>query len=310
MDFTGVTISPASAAPISPAPLLPDSARPSAWRIVIVALLSGIAVYFTITGPTYFKRAQYAAENFGKPNEARQYVDLNAPAESLSGAIGAALTQPASIGAVATPTVEQQVQKGKEVIETLSLENNLLVIPKIGVRAPIVWNSSSDEKIMLANLQQGVAHYGFTSLPNDSTGNVFITGHSSYYWWDKGDYKTVFALLDKLTAGDQAMLQYDGKVYVYTMRDNVTVSPSEVSVTDPTEQPTLSVMTCVPVGTSLRRLVVRFDLAKSYPAEYNGQVSEPAPADEAPRVEPPKTETPSTPTAPRNRDVIELIPAI
>lgn len=291
---------------------MPAEASPSAaktiLKVIAASLLSGIIVYIAITAPTYWKRARYSAENFGKPNVARQYVDLNAPAESLSGAIGFALAQAPAAATTQQPAerqiTEQQVEKGKEVVQSLDLENNLLVVPKIGVRVPIIWNSSSDEKIMLANLENGVAHYGFTSLPNEADGNVFLSGHSSYYWWDKGQYKTVFALLDKLTQGDQAMLQYDGKVYVYTMRDSVTVSPSDVSVTDPTEKPELSLMTCVPVGTSLRRLVVRFNLAKAYPAEYNGEASQPATDDDAP-----KTETPKPIPTPTNRDVIELIPA-
>lgn len=113
---------------------------------------------------------------------------------------------------------------------------------------------------MLENLQKGVAHYGGTDLPNPLTGNVFITGHSSYYWWDSGQYKTVFALLDQLKSGDQVALTYQQQVYVYQVYESLVVKPSQVDVLDTTERPILSLMTCTPVGTSLNRLIVRANL--------------------------------------------------
>ncbi len=120
---------------------------------------------------------------------------------------------------------------------------------------------------MLANLQRGVAHYGFTSLPNDTNGNVFISGHSSFYWWDKGKYKTVFANINQLVPGDQLFIQYNSTVYLYEVTGNVTVKPSDVSITEPTPTPVLSLMTCVPVGTALNRLVVQSKLVRTYAAE-------------------------------------------
>lgn len=140
---------------------------------------------------------------------------------------------------------------------------NRLSIPKIGVNAPIIWNADPNQ--ILRDLQRGVAHYQGTSLPNTVSGNVFITGHSSGYPWDPGQYKTVFANLDKLVAGDTISVTTEQNTYVYRVKDSVVVRPSETSVLAPTPTPILSLMTCVPVGTNLRRLIVRADLIEVKP---------------------------------------------
>ncbi|MEK7461375.1 MAG: sortase [Patescibacteria group bacterium] len=147
------------------------------------------------------------------------------------------------------------------------LGDNQLLIPKIKVKAPIIWGSETDETSMLASLQQGVAHYGFSARPDEGRGNVFLTGHSSYFFWDKGQYKTIFANLDRLETGDQIALTYQGVVYLYQVREKKVVKPTDFEVTNATDTPTLSLMTCVPVGTNLNRLVVQADLISAAPSQ-------------------------------------------
>jgi LPXTG-site transpeptidase (sortase) family protein len=145
------------------------------------------------------------------------------------------------------------VTQAAEKTITFNSKNNNLFIPKISVDVPISWNVSSDNT--LTALENGVAQYAGTALPGQN-GNLFISGHSSYYWWNEGSYKEVFALLDKLEKGDKIYVSYEKKIYVYVVTDKKTVSPSSVEVLDPTNTKTLSLMTCVPVGTNLNRLIV------------------------------------------------------
>lgn len=147
------------------------------------------------------------------------------------------------------------------------LGDNQLLIPKIEVSAPIVWQSPADEPTALKNLESGVVHYDFTALPSDGRGNVFLFGHSSYTLWAPGQYKTIFANLDRLSLGDQLALTYQGVIYLYQVSNTVTVQPSDLSVLEPTDQPTLSLMTCVPVGTNRNRLVVKANLISASPAD-------------------------------------------
>ncbi|RJO59957.1 class E sortase [candidate division WS5 bacterium] len=134
-----------------------------------------------------------------------------------------------------------------------------LIIPKINVNTPIVYANTKDEKVVQDLLHNGVVHYQDTAKPGE-VGNSFITGHSSNYWWDTGKYNYVFTLLDKLERGDQAVVYYNNKKFVYTVRDKLVVEGSDMSVLAPTDTPVLSLMTCTPPGTSWKRLVVRFDI--------------------------------------------------
>ena len=284
--------------PLGASAEVPESPGRAIVRIGLTFLGSLIVVYAIMTAPSYWAKARFWVAHAKTGNTREVYVDTTSPAESFSGAVGAALRQPT----FATPITATADQATSTEIAALQLSDNHLVVPKLRVNAPIVWDSSSDEKIMLANLQQGVAHYGFTARPNEESGNVFITGHSSYYWWDSGKYKTIFATLDQLKTGDQAFIQYQSKIYVYEVTGSDVVKPSEVNVTDPSSTPILSLMTCVPVGTSLNRLVVTFKLARAYAAE-GAAATVTTPAESLP----PASGVPSQ-LVPRQRDVIELIP--
>lgn len=129
-----------------------------------------------------------------------------------------------------------------------------LVVPKIGVDAPIIWNVS--EAQFNEKLLQGVIHSQNTALPGQ-LGNIFITGHSSYYSWVNSNYKSVFALLDKLQTGDKIYIKYSSQIFEYEVFSRVVVKPDDTSVLDQGTNKELSLMTCVPIGTNLNRLVVK-----------------------------------------------------
>lgn len=128
-----------------------------------------------------------------------------------------------------------------------------LVIPKIGVEALIIWNV--DEEAIPDKLLEGVVHFKGTALPGQ-IGNIFITGHSSYYSWSTSPYKDVFALLEKISVGDKIYIQFQGATFTYVVTDTKVVSPKEISVMDQTPDNNLTLMTCVPIGTNLNRLIV------------------------------------------------------
>jgi len=133
-----------------------------------------------------------------------------------------------------------------------------IVIPKIGITAPIIFLASRNEQEIQNNLTRGVVHYSGTAKPGE-VGNSFITGHSSNFWWVKGNYNYVFVNLDKMAAGDQAKIYHNGKKYVYSVTEVKTVEPNDVSVVTQTDTPTLTLMTCTPPGTNWKRLIVKMD---------------------------------------------------
>lgn len=137
---------------------------------------------------------------------------------------------------------------------------NNLRIAKLNISANVIWDV--DESNILEQLKYGVAHYKGTSHPGEG-GNVFVVGHSSNYPWIFSDYNTVFALLDKLAPGDRIELSDGSKNYVYEVKSTTIVKPDEVKVLDNTPKETLSLMTCWPVGTSLKRMLVQSELLYS-----------------------------------------------
>ena len=139
-----------------------------------------------------------------------------------------------------------------------------IVIPKINVDAPLVFIQDYSNNAILEAIKNGVGHYPGTALPG-RIGNSFLTGHSSYYWWSGGEYNQIFALLHNLEPGDLIYVYYQGDKFIYKMSDSEVVSPTDVHVLDQTTTPTLSLMTCTPIGTNLRRLIVKAELIGSPP---------------------------------------------
>jgi len=100
-----------------------------------------------------------------------------------------------------------------------------------------------------------VVHYPGTASPGQ-VGNVFITGHSSYYPWDPGKFKDVFAVLGQLEVGDEYFVYFGQQKFTYKVREKYEVSPDNVNVLQqPHDKKVSTLMTCTPVGTTLRRLI-------------------------------------------------------
>jgi sortase A len=128
-----------------------------------------------------------------------------------------------------------------------------IIITKLGVNAPLFVNVLPSQT--LPTLEKGVVHYADTALPGQ-IGNTVIFGHSSDYPWSPGLYKNVFALLDQLVAGDKITIPYKSQRFTYEVTSAKVVRASDLSVLKKTADPQLTLITCYPVGTSQRRLVV------------------------------------------------------
>ncbi len=129
---------------------------------------------------------------------------------------------------------------------------SMLTITKIGVEVPIIWDIPF--KDIHDNLDNGVVHYNETAHPGQQ-GNMFIVGHSSDYSWSKGKYKNIFALLPQLPIGENIKIEYLGKDYTYQVVQKKVIAPTDISVLQPTEDATLTLMTCWPIGTSQKRYI-------------------------------------------------------
>lgn len=135
-------------------------------------------------------------------------------------------------------------------------QENHLVIPKLSLNVPIVWNVPYDKS--LEYLSQGVIHTKGTALPAQS-GNVFISGHSSYFW--DGPYSSIFSVIHNLQNGDEIAIVWQGYTYNYRVYNKVVVLPNQVEyLNQDRSKHMLTLMTCTPIGTDWKRLIVQAKL--------------------------------------------------
>lgn len=138
-----------------------------------------------------------------------------------------------------------------------------LVIPKIGVTAPVVIPRSDSKKAILGSLEEGVGLYPGSVGPGDN-GRAVILGHSSRATWYRGDYATVFTLLGKLEAPDEFYITTEKKKYVYQVFDADILTPRDANAlfAGPAEGSEVNLVTCYPIGGASKRTVVRARLVR------------------------------------------------
>lgn len=130
-----------------------------------------------------------------------------------------------------------------------------LYIQKISVAVPIVANVDGTNKTAYNKaLLSGVAHYKGTALPGGSS-NIFIFGHSST-WNGTGDYAEAFAHLNDLEKGDQIIIYQQQKEFKYTVSKKIVIAADDLDYLEPTKTEQVTLMTCWPIGSNLKRLVV------------------------------------------------------
>jgi LPXTG-site transpeptidase (sortase) family protein len=162
-----------------------------------------------------------------------------------------------------------------------NISDNSMSIEVIGLKAPIAFRVENEENETSKQLKNGLIHLNGTSLPGEN-GNSFITGHSSNYPWVKSNYNSVFALLDNVVVGDLIQVKFLDRNYIYRVTEMFVVGPEESNVLKPyKDKPTLTLMTCTPIGTNLKRLIVRSDQiipdpATAIPSSASGVTALPA----------------------------------
>lgn len=112
-----------------------------------------------------------------------------------------------------------------------------------------------------SDLKQNAIHYPGTALPG-TFGNSVIFGHSSLpVLYKPGSPITIFNPLVKAKLGDEIIVNYADSVYRYQVKKIHEVSPKQLEVLDQDySKKQLTLITCVPLGTYWRRLVVVAEL--------------------------------------------------
>jgi len=129
-----------------------------------------------------------------------------------------------------------------------------LSIPKLKVDDAVVYIGGED-------LKKSLIHYSETAMPG-SYGNTVVFGHSVLpQFFDPNNYLTIFSTLYKLGKNDDILVYYDGIEYRYKVESLFEVSPNDLSVLEQRfDGKYLTLITCSPPGTYLRRLIIRAKL--------------------------------------------------
>jgi len=149
--------------------------------------------------------------------------------------------------------------------DSISSSNNLtvndngakyfLTIPKLGIKEATVIIGSTD-------LKSSLIQYPQTALPGQ-LGDAIIFGHSVLpQFFNSKNYLTIFSTLYTLKQGDEIIANYGGIEYKYIVDEMFEVKPTDLSVLAQNyNHKNLTLITCTPPGTYLRRLVIRSSLA-------------------------------------------------
>ncbi len=143
-----------------------------------------------------------------------------------------------------------------------------IVIEKIDVNSPVVPNVNSNNYTeYIKALAQGVAHAKGTAFPGakgQANNNVFLFAHSAINPIEAKKYNSVFYLLRKLEVGDRIVTFYKGTRFDYIVSDKRVVEATDTKyITNVSKDPILTLQTCDPPGSSLRRLIVTAKLDES-----------------------------------------------
>lgn len=131
-----------------------------------------------------------------------------------------------------------------------------LSVPKLKISDAIV-------KIGGEDLKQSLIQYEGTAFPGQF-GNTVIFGHSVLpQFFNPKNYLTIFSTLPTLKPKDEIIVDFDGVRYKYVILEMIEVSPSDISILEQRyDDSYLTLITCVPPGTYLRRLAVKAKLSK------------------------------------------------
>ncbi len=163
----------------------------------------------------------------GRPPEQGEAGDI--PAHLLP-AINAYVPPP-----VPTPSVQQARR---------------IQIPAIGVDSPIFQGDDWEQ------LKKGVGQHIGSTLPGEA-GNLVLSAHNDIY----GE---IFRHLDKLSPGDEIIVETERQRYTYVVRKIQQVDPTDVWVMAPTEHASSTLISCYPYQVNNKRIIVFADLVTSF----------------------------------------------
>jgi sortase (surface protein transpeptidase) len=109
------------------------------------------------------------------------------------------------------------------VVPTALAHTDTLTINKLGVAAPIIWDSTAENRSEA--MTQGVVSLNPDTRPGNGS-TVTLVGHANDYWWHDNRFGQIFTLLNHMVVGDKININYHGHDYQYLVTNILSETPA------------------------------------------------------------------------------------
>ena len=153
-------------------------------------------------------------------------------------------------------SIEESIKSTDIILDTKLLEelNTTLSIDNVLIEGRVFQGTSSQA------MDSGFWHFPISKYPGQK-GNAVIIGHR---FLNLPPAKDTFFNLDKVKIGDEIVLKHDEGEWKYIVTEIKIVDENDISVVKDTDDYRLTLITCTPLWTSEKRLVVIAKLDKLY----------------------------------------------
>lgn len=132
-----------------------------------------------------------------------------------------------------------------------------LIIPALNLDIPIIQNVDGKRSSTYdLSLQNGVAQLHNSASLDSPVSNTVIFGHSSFFSVSNTTYNAIFATLPQLIAGDEFSIWDTNHSTSYRVTESKQVAANDVQITNPTPARQITLITCWPLGLTLKRWIV------------------------------------------------------
>ncbi|MFZ3074339.1 MAG: sortase [Minisyncoccales bacterium] len=133
---------------------------------------------------------------------------------------------------------------------------DMVIIPKIGVNAPVITPQTKDAAQLKKLLDSGAVIYP-DSVIFGADGQTIVLGHSAPPNWPKIKHDTIFSRIAELSAGDKIIVIYDDRTYNYSVLQSQIIEKGGAIPATVAGGNSLALVTCWPPGRDLKRMVVQ-----------------------------------------------------
>jgi LPXTG-site transpeptidase (sortase) family protein len=220
--------------------------------LLLLSVLAGATFFIIYPNLSDIKIAirSYKAERIARNTTLQLLTRLSPP--NLA-AVEEDVRSSKSLEHVSTEELIKLKNEGK-ILFNMEKSNTVLQIDSADIKGKVV-----DDETALG-MDRGFWHFPLSSQPG-KRGNTVIIAHRFLYLPPRTD---TFFSLDKVQIGDSITVTQDGGTYNYTVIERKIVEKTNRDVLTPTSDYRITLITCTPLWTSDRRLVVVGKLDKIY----------------------------------------------